>query len=193
MTDADGLKARLAAMRERQARAEHDRKFEQFARSVPILCALEEAGEPFESGGYDRLAGQANQWVHDPDGGSFTVNTVQPVSRLNGYARVSDALGSFLKSTENITIILGTKPGERQMLPQFGCRIHELLFAPDTKATSSAIAHHVEEALRRWEKRIEVEKVDAKIESQGAVRVTVDYRVVATGAVQSMGYTVRSR
>lgn len=106
MTDADGLKARLAAMRERQARAEHDRKFEQFARSVPILCALEEAGEPFESGGYDRLAGQANQWVHDPDGGSFTVNTVQPVSRLNRYARVSDALGSFLKSTGNIAIIL---------------------------------------------------------------------------------------
>lgn len=94
---------------------------------------------------------------------------------------------------QNITIILGTRPGERQKLPQFGCRIHELLFAPDTKATSSAIAHHVEEALRRWEKRIEVDKVDAKIESQGAVRVTVDYRVVATGAAQSMGYTVRSR
>lgn len=94
---------------------------------------------------------------------------------------------------QNITIILGTRPGERQMLPQFGCRIHELLFAPDTRATSSAVAHHVEEALRRWERRIEVQKVDAKVEAQGAIRVNVEYTVLATSALQNLSYTVKSR
>ena len=34
---------------------------------------------------------------------------------------------------ESVTIILGTQPGERQMLPEFGCRIHELMFAPATR------------------------------------------------------------
>jgi phage baseplate assembly protein W len=33
---------------------------------------------------------------------------------------------------ECISIILSTRPGERQMMPSFGCRIHELLFAPNT-------------------------------------------------------------
>ena len=94
---------------------------------------------------------------------------------------------------QNITIILGTRPGERQMLPQFGCRIHELLFAPDTRATSSAVAHHVEESLRRWERRIEVRKVDAKVEAQGAIRVNVEYTVLATSALQNLSYTVKGR
>ena len=94
---------------------------------------------------------------------------------------------------QNITIILGTRPGERQMLPQFGCRIHELLVAPDTRATSSAVAHHVEEALRRWERRIEVRKVDAKVEAQGAIRVNVEYTVLATSALQNLSYTVKGR
>lgn len=94
---------------------------------------------------------------------------------------------------QNITIILGTKPGERQMLPQFGCRIHELLFAPNTRATSAMIAHHVEEALRRWEPRIEVVKVDSRGESNGSVRVEVEYKIRLTDAVQTLVYTLSNR
>lgn len=94
---------------------------------------------------------------------------------------------------QNITIILGTKPGERQMLPHFGCRIHELLFAPDTSATSAMIAHHVSEALRRWEKRIEVLKVNSESGRDGAVKVVVEYRILATNAVQTLGYTLSNR
>ncbi len=94
---------------------------------------------------------------------------------------------------QNITIILGTKPGERQMLPQFGCRIHELLFAPNTRATSAMVAHHVSEALRRWEKRIEVLKVDATGDQVGTVRVSVDYKILATNQLQQLSYNVSSR
>ena len=57
---------------------------------------------------------------------------------------------------QNISIILGTQPGERQMLPDFGCRIHELLFAPDNSYAGQLAARHVEDALQRWEPRIEV-------------------------------------
>jgi uncharacterized protein len=79
-----------------------------------------------------------------------------------------------------VTVILGTKPGERQMLPQFGCRIHEQMFAPNTRTTSTLIAHYVEEALARWEPRIEVTKVDAWPDPGGTVRVMVHYKVRAT-------------
>ena len=79
------------------------------------------------------------------------------------------------------------------MLPQFGCRIHELLFAPNTRATSAMVAHHVSEALRRWEKRIEVLKVDATGDQVGTVRVSVDYKILATNQLQQLSYNVSSR
>jgi phage baseplate assembly protein W len=109
-------------------------------------------------------------------------------------ARGGVALSEFEENIrQNITIILGTKPGERQMLPGFGCRIHELLFAPNTRATGAMISHHVEEALARWEPRIQVLSVDAEPEQSGAVRVAVEYRVLATDAVQVVSLTMANR
>ena len=94
---------------------------------------------------------------------------------------------------QNITIILGTRPGERQMLPAFGCRIHEMLFTPNTRSTASLIAHYVEESLRRWEQRIEVVKVNSRPEGNGAIRVDVEYRVKATGQSQHLTHAVVNR
>ena len=88
---------------------------------------------------------------------------------------------------ECITLILGTKPGERQMLPEFGCRIHELMFSPNTRATSTLVAHYVEEALARWEPRIEVTKVDSWPDLAGAIKVLVHYRIRSTQELQEVG------
>ncbi len=87
---------------------------------------------------------------------------------------------------ESVTIILGTKPGERQMLPEFGCRIHELMFSPNTQATSTLVAHYVEEALGRWEPRIEVTKVDSWPDDTGTIRVMVHYRIKSTQELQEL-------
>ena len=94
---------------------------------------------------------------------------------------------------QNITIILGTKPGERQMLPEFGCKIHDLLFAPHTRATAAMIAQHVRDALKRWEKRIEVIKVDSSPEPNGAIRVQVEYKILLTDATQTLAYAIGNR
>lgn len=94
---------------------------------------------------------------------------------------------------QNITIIIGTKPGERQMLPEFGCRIHELLFAPNTRSTASMVAHHVKDALEQWEQRIEVVDVQSLPDPGGSVKVTVQYRVRATDALQNLTYSVSNR
>ena len=60
-----------------------------------------------------------------------------------------------------IWIILSTALGERVMRPDFGCAIHELVFAPNSAATQGMAEHHVSEALLRWEPRIEVLNVRA--------------------------------
>ena len=81
---------------------------------------------------------------------------------------------------ESISVILGTRPGERQVLPEFGCRIHELMFSPNTRATASLVSHHVQDALERWEPRIEVTNIDAFPDGSGTIRLTVHYRVKST-------------
>jgi uncharacterized protein len=93
---------------------------------------------------------------------------------------------------ENITIILGTKPGERQMMPRFGCRIHELMFAPNTRATATLIESYVRDALDRWEPRIELMKVDSWPDQDGSVRVEVTYRIKSTLAQQALDVELSS-
>ena len=48
---------------------------------------------------------------------------------------------------QSIMIILMTPLGQRVMRPTFGCRIHELLFAPNNADTISSAQQYVEEAL----------------------------------------------
>src|SRR5687767_5473519 len=57
---------------------------------------------------------------------------------------------------ESMRLILGTSPGERPMRPEFGCPIHEHIFASTDATTAGLIAFEVRNALRRWEPRIEV-------------------------------------
>lgn len=81
---------------------------------------------------------------------------------------------------ECVSVILGTHKGERQMLPEFGCAIHDQMFTPNTRASASIIAHAVESALIRWEPRIEVTSVEAWPDAVGQVRVQVQYKVRST-------------
>jgi uncharacterized protein len=60
---------------------------------------------------------------------------------------------------EAIRLILATAPGERPMRPEFGCGIHEYVFAPVDGATAGRMAFEVEESLTRWEPRIRVDSV----------------------------------
>ncbi len=83
-----------------------------------------------------------------------------------------------------ISIILSTRPGERQMLPEFGCRIHDMLFAPNTSSTASTIAHYVRSAIGRWEPRVEVTSVKSQPEPNGSISVQVEYTIRTTRASQ---------
>jgi uncharacterized protein len=57
---------------------------------------------------------------------------------------------------QSIRLILSTAPGERPMRPEFGCAIHEHIFAPADSRTAGRIELAVREALRRWEPRVDV-------------------------------------
>jgi phage baseplate assembly protein W len=60
---------------------------------------------------------------------------------------------------ESIELILGTAYGERPMRPDFGCAIHDYVFAGVDPEMTTRIALAVRESLLRWEPRITVEDV----------------------------------
>jgi phage baseplate assembly protein W len=64
------------------------------------------------------------------------------------------------KVRESIFIILDTEPGERVMRPTFGCGLRRFLMQPNNPGTRAQIGREVEQALRRWEPRIDVSQVD---------------------------------
>jgi len=83
---------------------------------------------------------------------------------------------------EAIWIILGTSKGERVMRPDFGCGIHDLVFAPINTATITLVETSIREALTIWEPRIELIRVEASDEGseEGKMIVSIDYRVRTT-------------
>ena len=67
---------------------------------------------------------------------------------------------------EAIRLVLGTAPGERPMRPEFGCRIHDYVFA--------AISAEVMAALRRWEPRVDVDDVQVSFDAKDASVMYID-------------------
>ncbi len=82
----------------------------------------------------------------------------------------------------SVRLVLLTAPGERVMRPDFGCRIHELVFEPVNANTLGLMKHAVRQALAQWEPRITVEEVEVQVDPQvpGLVHLQVGYRVRAT-------------
>jgi phage baseplate assembly protein W len=91
---------------------------------------------------------------------------------------------------ESILIILGTALGERVMRPDFGCAIHDLIFAPNNSNTHGLIIYHVKEALMKWEPRIQNITVDVETDPDALSRiyVKVEYQVIATNNVYNLVY-----
>jgi len=91
---------------------------------------------------------------------------------------------------EAIRIILGTAKGERLMRPEFGCGIHDLVYASINHATIAQVELAVREALTVWEPRIEVMKVstDTQAAADGKLLVSIDYRLRATNTMANLVY-----
>jgi len=91
---------------------------------------------------------------------------------------------------EAIWIILSTARGERVMRPEFGCGIHDLVFAPISAATVGEVENNVREALINWEPRIEIINLEVSDEESfnGKLLISLDYRVRTTNSEFNLVY-----
>ncbi len=100
----------------------------------------------------------------------------------------TDVTGSVALSTgtaeieESIRLILSTAPGERPMRPDFGCAIHDFVFAPADAATAGQIAFEVRTALDRWEPRVDVLDVQVTFDATdtGVLHIEISYAIRGT-------------
>lgn len=77
---------------------------------------------------------------------------------------------------DSIRLILGTAFGERPMRPDYGCAIHDYVFAGADAATAGLIAAEVRSSLRRWEPRIDVHDVSVSFDSDDPSTLYIDIR-----------------
>jgi len=91
---------------------------------------------------------------------------------------------------EAIWLILSTAKGERVMRPDFGCGIHDLVFAVNNATTAGLVAKEVRQALILWEPRVDMLdlQVNPRPETPSTLLIRIDYRVRATNTVFNLVY-----
>jgi len=113
-------------------------------------------------------------------GTGLVVTTTGAVSTVAGDESIRQA----------IVLLLGTRPGERLMRPQYGSHLHRLLFSPNDHTTAGLAIHYVRQAVQRWEPRVEIVDLDAGADPLVPTRLDIRlrYRVRASLAVEQVDY-----
>jgi len=77
-----------------------------------------------------------------------------------------DALGQIRRAVNvdavmtSIDNILRTSPGERVMLPQFGCSLRSVLFENMNSAVLTHLSRQIKNAIELWDDRVEIVEVN---------------------------------
>src|SRR3954451_5490175 len=89
-----------------------------------------------------------------------------------------------------IALILGTAPGEREMRPEFGCAVHDLVFDTLDAQMNGKPDTAIRAALDRWEPRIDVTGLDFDLSQVNAAQlvITISFRVRATNNQRNLVY-----
>lgn len=91
---------------------------------------------------------------------------------------------------EAIKIILSTAKGERHMRPEFGCAIHDLVFAPNNATTAGLVKTYITEAIGWWEPRVILLDVIVSTDPDERNRLLIDvyYKIRATNEPRNLVY-----
>lgn len=120
-----------------------------------------------------------NNWIKDESflgkGWSFP-----PVFDRDEAGVVMVAAGDDIR--ESLYILLTTIPGERLMLPDYGCGIHDHVFDGIGETLFSYLRTHIEQAVLYYEPRIVLESIDFAVRdhSEGILNITLVYSIIQT-------------
>jgi uncharacterized protein len=89
---------------------------------------------------------------------------------------------------QSIRLILMTAPGERPMRPEFGCAVHDYVFAPADASTAGDVAYAVRVAINRWEPRVDLGDVTVRFDAvdRGVLYVDIEYSLRGTNSPRNL-------
>ena len=89
-----------------------------------------------------------------------------------------------------ILIILSTDWGERVMRPEFGAGLRSFVFGPLSQTMLQQVQTRVKDSLVKWEPRIDVESVTARIDpnNSGCLLIAITYFVRVTNTLNNLVY-----
>lgn len=87
-----------------------------------------------------------------------------------------------------VYLVIMTKRGERAMMPEFGCDVHNYVFELPDAAFETLLREEIVRALTMWEPRImDINvRVDNRELKDGRLAVAIDYTVRATNTPQNL-------
>jgi phage baseplate assembly protein W len=83
---------------------------------------------------------------------------------------------------QSLAVLFTTRPGDRIMLPDYGCELRSFLFRAIDSTTATELKDVIGMAILRWEPRITVNSisVDGSAYLDGRLLVSLDYTVNTT-------------
>ena len=109
------------------------------------------------------------------------------------FSKESSAVGLVSGAediNESLWILLSTSPGERVMVPEFGCALWRMVFEQLDLTTMAEMQEVVSTAIVNWEPRITVDSVvvEADPKVAGLVHINVAYTIRATNSRSNLVY-----
>jgi phage baseplate assembly protein W len=90
---------------------------------------------------------------------------------------------------ESLRILLGTYPGERVMLPAYGCSVRRAVFDTLNESTLTELKELIRRAILFFEPRILLDRIDADVlPLEGRVDLQVCYIVRTTNTRHNLVY-----
>jgi phage baseplate assembly protein W len=91
---------------------------------------------------------------------------------------------------ESLRILLSTTPGERVMLPAYGCGLRRMVFESVSEQTATEIKELIRKAILFFEPRISVQRIDVTLADAlaGRLDILIDYLVRTTNTRHNLVY-----
>ncbi len=88
----------------------------------------------------------------------------------------------------SLHILLSTRPGERVMVPGYGCNLDELLFSPLNLTLKTYVIDLIKTAILYYEPRIDVRKIDIDPadELTGILLINIEFIIRSTNSRMNM-------
>lgn len=101
-------------------------------------------------------------------------------------SRTARSLDGIDHLRQSLIDLLTTYPGERIMRPEYGSRLRDLVDRPVNPQWLADLYFEVAVAIARWEPRVDVRRVGARIDTPGHVTLELTLRIAPMQAVATL-------